>query len=111
MFFAVIELARRSPGRRSGLERLNRDLDGISLRSASALDRRKPLRMGAGVVARGTTFRARDKHVCADMIYLNQIDTLIRTSHLPVIQRQRRRYLLVKGLGSLPQMFYDTSKP
>jgi hypothetical protein len=37
-----------------------------------------------------------------DMIYLDQTNTLIRTSHLPVIQRQRRRYLLVQRLGQPP---------
>jgi hypothetical protein len=55
--------------------------------------------MGAGSCRAWDNFLSEDKHARDDMIYLYQIDTLIRTSHLPVIQRQRLRYLLVKRLG------------
>jgi hypothetical protein len=76
LLFTVIELAGRIPGRRSGLERLNRGSDDISQICICAVPQ-KAVGEWARELSRGTTLRSRDKRARDDMIYLYQIDTLI----------------------------------
>ena len=87
MFFAVIELARRlgDRGTREAESRLGRYISQICI----CPDARPQKAVEESVGVRGTTLAAGDKHGWDDISLSNR--PLIRTSHLPVGQRQRPR--------------------